>query len=349
MPNIDKKMVIQKYFEHCTFMGGVKETFFPKESKLMEQRIDFHKYIAKRGASPFSTGGVAPNYQRNQITSNMYHIPEISEQVAIDDDTNQTVIPGINPYRMIDTMPPKDFYEFLYATAELRDRIRRREELMCTECMTTGKITIPTTNKVEFERDAKYNLLTEDWSVSTPGGVMETIGKFFELSHEANLPQSEFVLLLGTRASERFFKNQEIANILDNRRYEGVKYEPGPVFGSLYNLGRYILPKQPMPVMVYTYTETYEDADGNEQSIFDPDSAVFTSMQCPRYSVYGGISYSHDTGERSAKQVTMQGDEVIFDTYSDQAQRATFNRGCARFLPIPSNINHLIHASITTS
>lgn len=348
MADIPRSVVTQIYYEVENFKGGLKEVYFPRMHRLTEQRIDLHSYIEKRIAAPF-TDGIAPNYKRNAIHSNEFEIPEISQQVIVDNKAMQTVLPGMNPYRQSDTMPPKQFKQILYATKEIRDNIRRTHDIASAEVLTTAKLTLPTSDDLDFNRNGKFNF-TADWSdISEAAASVEaTLSTFFELSHEANLPQGDLVLLLGAKAAASFMKNKGVQNILDNRRYDAMKYKPGMVMGNVYSLGSFIFPELPLPVQVHTYNETYKQSDGTEAYIFPENSAVFTSLMSPRHTFYGGVSYAQRKGAMNAEEVIYPGDEVLFDVYPSEYQRAVFSRGVSMFLPAPSQADHLLHATITT-
>ncbi len=348
MANIEHKTVIQRYEQMSLFRGGVKEIFFPNVHRRYERVIDLSSYISKRGATPFTRGGIAPNYDRNPITSKTVNTIEISEQVAIDNKSTQTVLAGTNPYALSDRLSPQDLDGILYATAELRDRARRKHEVVCCAIMTTGKVEV-LGSEIDLERDAKYNI-TGDWSDLSAGGVEDTLEQFYDLCKQSNLPQDRLVLLLGTNAATAFMRNESIRTILDNRRLDQVDHNPGMMFGSLYRIGTFIFPALPMPVSLLTYTETYQsDSESSEEvPIFPTNSAVFTSLASPRHMFYGGVSYPERTSDRGAKLVTYMGDEALFDTYASNTQLAVYNRVISHFFPLPSNVDHLIHATITT-
>ncbi len=344
MALIDKQTILLKYIQKNGYMGGIKQFFFPIVHKHKRQRVDVNSYLAKRGRAPFIVGATK-NLKRNDITSTAYEIPEMGLQTTITDKSLQVILPGTTPYSFEDTMEPAELEGFVEGTEEIRSDVLRTQDIMSSEVMTTGKVNLSNSTSIDFNREDKYNI-TADWSDVTSDGPTTTMNEFFELAHEANLPQSDFVLLLGSKAHAAFWRNNSIKSVLDNRRYESGKFDPMTMLGStLSETGTFIFPELPIKIRVLSYTETYEAENGDILPIFPDTSAVFTSMQSPRHSFYGGVSNTVDEGDNSM-QIVYEGDECIFDSYSDKSQRATFKRGISRFLPVPSNVNHLIHANV---
>ncbi len=344
MPEIAQKIILKKYEQLSSFKGGLKETFFPIVTRTTRLKVNFQDYISSDGVAPYASL-LAKNYKRNKIETREFEIPCISQQTEVDADSAQVVIQGTNPFTLSDTTTPEYLDDFIYGTSELRDRVLRKQELMVSEVLSTGKL--ETEDVIDYGRDAKYNI-TADWSDFSARGVTETMDELFALSSATNLSTDGLVLLLGSDSASAFFKNEEVRSILNNLRYKAIDYTPSVVSGSLYTIGSFIFPNIPVPVTVLNYVATYTDDEGVRKHIFPKNSAVFTSTNSPRHSFYGGVAYAKDGQDRVGSMYVVPGDEVLFDDYTGPTKESIFRRAKSRYIPIPSDINHIMHAEIST-
>jgi hypothetical protein len=324
----------------------IKDTFFGEVNLHPTEKIDmdFKKggYIVAPFVAP-RAGGV--NVGRGGYETKSYIPPLIAPERPISPDVLQMRLPGEYIHTTMTPEERQDYY-LQRDTQELHDSITRREEVMCGQLISTGKISvrqyasddlddyidedidyqIPASNIVTLTGDEKWN------------GASAKIYENLEAGVEAVL-QAGYTpeyCILGKNAWTEMRKDPTILEMMNKLKFDignlkpelrtkngnGLKY-----CGTLTELG----------IDLYTYYAWYKDYDGTLKPIYPND----------RFSIlpsnFGSIEYA---------AITQIEDDEMFHTYeAARVPQIIINKGSnvkklrlqSRPIPKPYDI-----AAITT-
>lgn len=271
----------RRFLMDTFFNGGRPETFGTAT-------VDIDIYKGQRKMAPF----VHPNLpgsvsQRTGFTSSSYKPPyiqpkrETKAELILKRAAGETPFSARSPLERAGELLGRDLQD-------LDDEITRREEWMCAQALTTGRVRV----KGEGVDDTIDFLMEDTHKIVVPGG-----GWAGEASDPiANLRQwrrliakdsgrSANVAVLSGEAQDAFQNNEMLLKQLNNRRVDLGVIKPEELPDGVTYLGYLNDPG----VDLYTYDEWYIDDDGEERPVIPKGGLVLGSTSTRNAMLYGAI------------------------------------------------------------
>lgn len=161
----------------------------------------------------------------------------------------------------------------------LKDRVRLRQEQMCVEAVTKGKVVI-VDDDVSFEIDYGMpagNLITavaaDKWTASTSDPYEDIIKYSRKVAKKAGTGVDK--VILGTAAAAALRNNEKLQKKLDLLNYRVGTFDP--LNAANMTSGALPIGRLPNGIELLEYTQEFTDSEGNVVEIFDPNSALFIS------------------------------------------------------------------------
>lgn len=209
-------------------------------------------HVVTRGGYTMET--VTPGYFREKMT--------ITPTDALVTRANEQIGGSMTPGERVAAMRGQDL-------AELRDRIDRNIEIMCGECMWTGKVNCyewpegaaapVLVRQIDFELPADHNVtLGTPWSDAAADILEQLATGCRKVQDDSGLVAD--TLILSTDLIQYFVHNTKIKVVLDNRRMDGTNIAFAPYGNRVSFVGTINYADVNLKVM--TYSEAYNDFDG---------------------------------------------------------------------------------------
>lgn len=208
----------------------------------------------------------------------------------------------------------------------------RRREWMAAQAVINGSVVISgeeyETQNVDFGRDAANEVTLVggaqwDQSTSTPLKDLETWSKI--VRQKAKAPVRRWTM--GLDAWEMFSAHEDVTKRLDYRRGTDNTLYIDPKGGEVAeyrgNIGAF---------EIYTYSETYEDEDGNVQEMLDPKAVIGTCSG----NVIQGVRCFGAIMDEDAEFQTM---EIFPKMWKQPNPSATYIMSQSAPLMVPRQIN----------
>jgi hypothetical protein len=256
----------------------IRDTFFGQAHTFLTKTVDVDFRKGGRQIAPFvakNVGGI--NMERKGFETKNYEPPKIAPQRPLSPEVLEPRLPGETVHT---TQSPEERQDYFLEqdSQEMEDSISRREELMCSELLTDGKVTVKgyidndLTNFRTDEVDYQFNnktILTGTDAWNDPGATKyKDLDKAVENVHKAGYNAE--MAIIGQDAWADLSSDSDFKDKLDNRRMEmgminpefrtvdghGVKY-----LGFISDLG----------IDFYTYYSWYMDYDGVIKPYFPSD------------------------------------------------------------------------------
>lgn len=228
-------------------------------------------------------------------------------------------------------------------TDELRQNIFRRFELMASEILTTGKVTMRQYAKPEdfgtdnyvlqnltFYEDTFDNTYTleEAWAAMTIQQKINEIYKMASILRDRGVKAADVVL--GANVSTDLFSDIDFLEYFNknNVNFGAVSQEElpeGVIFNGKINI---------MGVMLdfFTYDEKYEDLDGEVKS-FIPEDAIIMLAPGLGETVYGSVDFLDATGN-----VQSYAEKIVPRTIIDENNNTITVIEASRPVPYPKDM-----------
>ena len=279
-------MAIQPY-ETSELLGVVEnleplntywlDLFFPRVFTSDSEWIDLDLVDRGKRLAPF----VAPNNQGQPMVSRREYTRRFKPAYIKPKDP-------VDPARVLvrragegwgGTLSPQQREDAIVADYldEHRTSIIRRWDWMAAEAIKFGQVTVEGENypsrTVFFGRAATHTIALSGaarWNQGTSDPIAD-LTAWAQLMHRSGRPASR--LTMGLNAAASFFGHAKVQALLETRRGSTFAVESKIVTGetSVYH-GQ--LPGS--SIGIYTYNDTWEDNDGNEQIFLDPNALVLT-------------------------------------------------------------------------
>ena len=272
------------------FPTNVASDVFATDDVLVEYKDGSKKlapFVAPR------KGGVA--ILRNGYKMERYTPPFVAPKRALSfDDLNkrgfgEALYSKLTPAQRQQTLILKD-------ADELGEFITRREELMAAETLLNNGCVMKhiaddadVNDEMEIrfydgEQNPAFFTPAKKWS-DPSANIIADLGVMIRMLTAKGLRASE--LVCAPDVADAIVNNEQIKELLNNRRYEIGSVEPetlaaGAAIVAKLNIGGRI-------ISVISYDETYTDDDGNDKQYIPAGKCILTAPACGR-TLYGAVT-----------------------------------------------------------
>ena len=330
---------IEKNMPVTTF---IRDTFFPAVNTHPTDKIDMDFRKGSYLVAPFvapRVGGI--NMNRRGYETRTYSPPKIAPERPINPEVLESRLPGETIHTTMTPEERQDYY-IQQDTLEMDNAITRREEVMCAQLITTGKINvrgyIDDNLKNYVDDDIDYQLPADNMIVLAGEDKWDqsTSDKYQNISDSCEIilksGYNPAYCILGQDAWAKFRTDSNLLKMLDVRRLElgliapqlrtqngnGLKY-----CGSLPEFG----------IDLYTYYAWYLDYDNAVKSIFPVDKVSILPASL------GSIEYAAITQvEEDKKYHTYEGTRVP-KTMINVNEDVIKHRLAAKPIPKPDDVS----------
>lgn len=323
----------------------LRDTFFTQVETSPAERIDFDLVKGTRKMAAF----VHPRMGAEIIEDQGYETKSFTAPLLNPADLStaekyMTRLPGETLYS---GMTPADraARQLIKEHKKLEDAVTRREEWMCAQALTTGKI--PVVGKgvnvvIDFGLTNKPKLTgTNVWGGTTAKPLKnldDWVGQVADNGF-ANVDMA----IMGKTALEKFVEDANVQKVLDNRRFYIGEIAPRDMPNGVRYVGHINSPA----LDIYTYTEKFlddwTDPDEPELKPLIPDNMVLLMSSAADYTMaYGLCTYIDDV---SKQWVSVEGRRLMRSYVEHNPDRRMLELQ-ARPLPIPIKVDSWLAATV---
>ena len=235
-----------------------RSTFFKREVTFVTESVDVDFKKGSRKVAPFVSriigGKVVPN---TGYTTKTYTPPLVApEKITTVDDLLKRS-PGESLYSSR-TPAERAVLKMAEDFTELREQIVRREELMCTQAIFTGKIPIigdGVNEMIDFHFTNKEEITTstKKWTNAASDPIAD-LKRWHETVQKTGFTNCN-ICVMGSDAANAFINNEKVMKVLDVKNYNLAVIAPK----QLPNGVTYIGTVHEIGVDIYKYNEWYLD------------------------------------------------------------------------------------------
>ena len=336
MTAIEKMMPVRSFF---------KDTFFSRTETYLTEDVDVDYKKGKRKMAPFVAPRVGGKIMDRQgFRTQNYKTPRIAPvRVLTKDDITmrmmgESVYSRATPEERAAQTLGKDL-------SELDEFISRREEWMCREVITTGKVTMKgyiddtTTNTIDEVVD--YGMTNKEtlagaakWDVAT--SVKYADLKRWRLAVIKSSGRATDVCVMASDVAELFINDADIQKKFNmfNMKFgtiePKIKNDAVTYLGTLAGLG----------LEIYSYDEWFVDDAGVEQPMM-PEKTIILARTGMAKRIYGAVTQMDELGEF----ITIEGERVP-KKWSDSENEVKKIKVTSRPLPVPEDIDDWYVATV---
>lgn len=278
-----------------------KDRYFPDGRSFYSDEVIIEMKKGNRMVAPFVVPVVNGIPMKSQKYSGYKYEPALiapKSIITVDDLTKKAFGEDPNSNRSA-----ADRQTELQAerTDDLRQSILRRLELMCSEVLTEGKVTMKQYAKAEDFGTKKYVLqeltfyedkfenvhtLKEAWSGMTVQKKLNTIYDMARKLNDRGVHAAD--LVLGSNVSTDFFGDIDFLEYFNKKSVDFGTVAPVEVpEGVIYN-GK--INVMGVNLDVFTYDAGYEDLDGKSKKLISPDLMMLLTPGMGE-TVYGAVNF----------------------------------------------------------
>lgn len=285
LASVVKEIFVPKTFFRATFFNKfVKRSAY----RLMELQI----LTGSKNLAPITDCNEDPaTRKRDEYTGRVYKMPYSRQAIPLTCDdmferklgqtlfpTDQEMIRSINELIVDDMM-------------QLNTDLDRREEHMCMQALTTGKVTLPGGQEADFAMKPSH-LITLTGTDLWTDAASDPIAKIRELVRllKQDSGVGNIAMVAGAEAYDAFLKNDAVKTGLDNRRINLGAIEPVEVGGAM-RTGVLTDPN----IELWTYDEFFKDPQSGvttETEVMPVDRILLVSKNARNGFMYGGIAHA---------------------------------------------------------
>lgn len=289
-------MVEEAQKEAKTFL---RDRYFTNHQNFNSKKIDIDIVGAnQRKVTPFvnpKIGGVV--VEREGYRTNSYEAPEVSPMrvTTAEDMLNRSAGETIYGSKTPDQRAAEQLGRDL---SDLDDMITRREELMCSEALFQGKITVKGKGydevinywPTETDKQPKTTLSTLWTAADADAGTIMADLRAIRRSviQQSGINPTE--IICGTDVIEAVIEKLSKASQLDNRRVDLGQINPTQLPNGVTYWG-YL---KDSALDIYSYDEYYLDDTGVEKSMVPTDLVLMGSPKVKTTLAYGCVSLAGD-------------------------------------------------------
>ncbi|MBP3579004.1 MAG: major capsid protein [Lachnospiraceae bacterium] len=316
-----------------------RSTFFKHEETFNTESVDVDFRKGSRKVAPYVSrligGKVVPNTGYETKT---YTPPLVApEKVTTIDDLlkrrpGESIVSGRTPAERAVLKMSDDF-------TELREQIVRREELMCTQAIFTGKIPVigDGVNEVidfQFTNKEEITTATKKWTNAASDPIAD-LKRWHEVVQKKGFINCD-ICVMGTDVANAFVNHEKVQKVLDVKNYNlaviAPKQLPNGVtyIGTIHELG----------MDIYKYNEWYLDdwtnPDAPEDKPLVPVNTLAMLSTNANYSMYYGAITLID--EPNGNFRTVEG-KYVPDTWTKRKPARRFLNLSSAPLCVPHDVD----------
>lgn len=336
MTAIEKMMPVRSFF---------KDTFFNRTETCLTEDVDVDYKKGKRKMAPFVAPRVGGKVMDRQgFRTQSYKTPRIAPVRVLSKDDISTRLMGENVYSK--TTPEERAAQILGKDlAELDEYISRREEWMCREIITTGKVTMKgyiddtTTNTIDEVVDYGFTnketlIDAAKWDTATAEIYADL--KRWRLAVIKSSGRAPNVCIMASDVADKFINNAKIQSLFDKKNIivgdinPIIKDDAVTFIGKITALG----------LEIYSYDEWFLDDDGVEQPMMPAKTVILARTDMAK-RIYGAVTQMDESGEF----ITIEGERVP-KKWSDPENEVKKIKVTSRPLPVPEDIDDWYVATV---
>jgi hypothetical protein len=324
----------------------LRKTFFRKVLTFATKSVDIDIVKGSRKVAPYvhrKIGGkIVPN---TGYTTKSYTPPLVAPEkiTTIDDLLNrrpgESIVSGMTPAERAVAKMADDF-------TELRDMIARREELMCSQAIFTGKIPIigeGLNEEIDFGFTNKevITVAGNKWGASTAKPIAD-LKRWHETVQKKGFTNCD-MCVMSSDVAAAFLTNDSVIKVLDVKNYNLAIIQPKMLpngvtyIGTLHGLG----------MDIYVYNEWYLDDWTDEANPTDmpmvPAGTLSLMSSKEEYAMaYGAITLIE---EPNGQFRTVEG-QYVPDSYAKRRPARRFLQLSSAPLPVPTTIDSWFVAQV---
>lgn len=288
-----------------------RNTFFKHEDTFSTKAVDIDFVKGSRQVAPYVHPRIGSKTVANKgYTTKSYTPPLVAPDKITTVDNLLTRLPGES---LVSGMTPAERAVQKLATdfMELQDMIARREELMCTQAIFTGKIPIigeGLNEEIDFEftNTETISAATKKWSNENSDPIAD-LKRWHKKVQKTGFTNCDMCIMADDVATA-FIAHPKVQKMLDVRNYQLAVIQPRQLPDGVTYLGSI----QELGLDIYTYNEWYLDDWTTPETPVNnpmvPDGTLALLSSNANYSMlYGAVTKLDDA---SKKFVTVEGKYV---------------------------------------
>lgn len=323
----------------------LRDTFFTETELATSENIDIDLVKGSRKMAAFvhprAGAEIIPDagYETKSFTAPLLNPADLSTA-----EKYMTRLPGETLYS---GMTPADraARQLIKEHKKLEDAVTRREEWMCAQALTTGKI--PVVGKginavIDF---GLTNIVSLDGTSKWGGTAAKPLSNLSDWADQVadNGFANVDMAIMGKEALRKFLEDANVQKILDNRRFYIGEIAPRDMPNGVRYVGHINSPA----LDIYTYSEKFlddwTDPEDPELKPLIPDNMVLMLPSNAQFTMgYGICTYIDDV---SKQWVSVEGRRVLHSYVEHNPDRRMLELQ-ARPLPIPTKVDSWLAATV---
>ncbi|MBX9597102.1 MAG: major capsid protein [Burkholderiales bacterium] len=330
----------------------IQDTFFKERVGATAEAVEVDFYKGKRKLAPFVNMKVNGEVvERDSFVTDTYKPPLIAPEMIITVEDLQKRMAGETIYdgsassgadrvnRRLGASQAKDL-------VEMRNSVTRRIEWMCSTLLCTGKIPIKgkgVDQELDLSRYWNYQDLTQDPKTNWDNLEVDIFAQIRKWKRKF-VSQSGLtcdIMIFGSNALDRLYANKEWK---EQQKYIQTKlgdYQPKIQSEGLMLVGVVL------GVEIYTYEEEYLDdqdldvlGQPKAKQMIDVNKVIISSTQVSNKIIFGLLYMVDGLGTTNIP--------LVPETFIDKKAKNLLQRLSSRPLPVPTNIDGFITATVCT-
>ena len=322
-----------------------RDTFFTNIKTFATERVDIDLVKGDRRMAAFvhpRVGGEVLKSQGYQTES--YKPPLINPYDVTTADQLMQRLPGEDLYSGM-TPAQRAAKKLLDEYKVLNDATTRREEWMAVQAIVTGSIPVVgkgVNETISFGLNNKVTLTGNNKWGGSSATILKNLEDWVEQVQDSGFANVDMIIM-GKKAKELFFADEDVQKKLDNRRIEIGRLEPK----SLPNGVRYLGHLNDPNLDLYTYGEKYYDdwtdpTNPTTKPLIPENAVVLISSQPDYVLAYGACTYIEDASQQWVTAETAR----LLRSYVEHHPDRRFLELQAHPLPIPDKVDSWLVATV---
>lgn len=316
-----------------------RSTFFKNEETFNTKSVDVDFVKGSRKVAPIVSRLVGGKAVKNTgYETKTYTPPLVAPDKVTTIDDILTRQAGENPYSGIS--PAQRAVNKMAADfAELRDMITRREELMCTQAIFTGRIPVVGEGINEvidfgFTNYEEIKTAAKKWTGAEADPIADLTRWYTQVQKTGFINCN--VCVMATDVAAAFLNNEKVLKMLDTKNYDLAVIAPR----QLPNGATYIGTIRQLGLDIYTYNEWYlddwTDENNPEEKPHVPNGTLALLSTNANNSMYYGAVTLGD--EKTTTIRTVEG-KYVPDAWLERRPVRRFLQLSSAPLPVPHNVD----------
>lgn len=315
-------------------MTFLRDRYFSRRQHYMTERVDFDLVKGGRPMAPFVTyNGGAELMDKRGFETKTFTTPLLAPATLTTAEELLARMPGEAVYS---GMSPEQraVRKLSEELRDLRDSIDRREEWMCAQLLTTGKIPvlgsqINATVDVNFTNKGTAKVKWSESNADIMGDMALAQDTVFQT---AFLNATDAIV--GTAAAEYLLNNTKIQKLLDIRDFQLGRVEPKNLPQGVRYIGH--LTSATMDMDIYTYNEHFQDpTDGKLKPLIPAHKMIVLPKDMNAELAYGQHTWLDQRTQKWYSDNSGRTPDAWVEKNPDRKMVAMYSRP----LPVPKEVN----------